>query len=38
MRRKKTKFEKGFLALLVAPDIIALIAIVVSGMIYLFVS
>jgi len=35
--RKKTKFEKGFLALLVAPEIICIVALVVSGIIYLFV-
>lgn len=30
--------EKGFLAMLVAPDILALIAIIVSGIIYLFLN
>lgn len=37
-KRKKTKIEKGILAMLLAPEIIALVAIIVSGLIYLFLS
>jgi len=32
--RKKTKFEKIFLALLVAPDVIGIVALTVSAIIY----
>lgn len=34
--KKKTKLEKGFLALLVTPDIIFLLLVIVSGIIYFF--
>ncbi len=34
--REKKKFEKGFLAMLMAPEIVLIIAMVVSGIIYLF--
>lgn len=36
--RKKTKVEKGILALLVTPDVIAITLMIVAGVIYLFVS
>ena len=36
--RKKAKIEKGLLAILLAPEIIAIIFIVVSGLIYLLFS
>jgi len=36
--RKKSKFEKGFLAMLMAPEIVLITAMAVSGIIYLFIS
>lgn len=36
--RKKSKIEKGFLALLATPDIIAVTFMLVAGIIYLFLS
>jgi len=36
--RKKTKFEKGLLALFLAPEIVFIIAVLVSGVIYLFLN
>jgi len=38
MMRKKTKFEKGLLALLLAPEVICLSAVIISGAIYLFLN
>jgi len=37
-KRKKSKFEKGFLALLVAPDVLGITAVIVAGIIYLFLK
>lgn len=34
--RKKSTFEKGFLAMLLAPEIVLVVAMVASGIIYLF--
>ncbi len=36
--RKKTKIEKGLLALLVAPDIIFMCLLIASGLIYFFLK
>jgi len=36
--REKSKAEKAAIALFLAPEVIALIAIVVSGLIYLFLN
>jgi len=34
--RKKSKIEKGFLAMLLAPEVMLITAMIVSGIIYLF--
>ena len=34
--RKKVKFDKGFLALLLVPEIILVVAMVTAGLIYVF--
>jgi len=34
--KKKSKFDKGLLALLLAPEIVLLAAFIVSGLIYFF--
>ena len=34
--RKKVKFDKGFLALLLVPEIVLIIAMIVAGLIYFF--
>jgi len=36
--RQKTKFEKGILVLFMAPEIIAITAMIVSGLIYFFLK
>jgi len=36
--RKKTKVEKGFLALLITPEIVLLSVFIVSTILYLFFS
>jgi len=36
--REKTKIEKWFLALLMAPEIIAITAMIVSGLIFYFLK
>jgi len=34
--RKKLKFDKGALALFLAPEIVLIVALIVSGLIYFF--
>lgn len=38
MKRIKTKTEKGVLALLMTPEIVLITAMIVSGLIYLFLK